>query len=76
MVSGTYLFFKLSNQTGQGVREQIMRNDTGLNREGLRVTNTAEERESLETEKETKQAWLDDSLFAGLLLCVCQDSQQ
>lgn len=49
MVSGTYLFFKLSNQTGQGMRERIVGNDRGLKREGLRVTNTAEERESHET---------------------------
>lgn len=34
MVSGTYLFFKLSNQIGQGMREKIMENDMGLNREG------------------------------------------
>lgn len=49
MVSGIYLFFKLSNQTRPGMREQIMGNEMDLNRRGLRVTNTAEERESHET---------------------------
>lgn len=70
MVSGRYLFFELSNQTGQGMREQIMDNDMGLSREGLRVTNTAEERESHETkgDKANVAGWV--TLYRAVALCV------
>lgn len=37
---------------------------------------TLQRKEKVMKQKETKQVCLDDSLFAGLLLCVCQDSQQ
>lgn len=70
MVSGIYLFFKLSNLTEQGMREQIMGNDMGLNRGGLRVTNTAEERESHEKKRgQNKGGWMIHSLLGYCFVC-------
>lgn len=48
-----------------------MRNDVDLNREGLRVTNTAEERESLETERrQSKRGWMIHSLLGYCFVYV------
>lgn len=71
-----YIYF-LSFQTKQG-------QGWGSKLWGMRWTWTEEDwgwqtlqrKEKVMKQKETKQAWLDDSPFAGLLLCVWQDSQQ
>lgn len=52
------------------MREQIMQNDMGLNWEGLRVTNTAEERESHETKGDkNKRGWMIHSLLGFCFVC-------